>query len=152
MGSIAAETRRAVDRRPFLRRALRAGVLNYSAAARELDVSDETDAVASALRRYAEELPPPESHSGSVRVRMERGTDDRVIVAGRTAAFDSPTAIILEGEPRPRLFANALGAVAAADVSGLAAGTVADRGVLLVPRGEGATALRHVEAAVAGAD
>jgi hypothetical protein len=152
MGSIAAETRRAVDRRPFLRRALRAGILNYTAAARELDLSGETEAVASALRRYAAELPPPEPQSGSVRVRMERGTDEQVTVAGQAPEADSPTAIVLEGGLSAQRFANAVSALAAAEVPLLAAGTVGDRGTLLVPRGEGSTALRLVEAAVAAGD
>jgi hypothetical protein len=43
--TLAAEAREAVRRRPFLYDALGAGVVNYSAAARLLDVDGETDAV-----------------------------------------------------------------------------------------------------------
>jgi len=71
--SLAAETRRAVDRHPFLRTALQAGVVNYTAAARYLDIDGEIDAIATALRRYAEELPTYETESRDVRVRMESG-------------------------------------------------------------------------------
>ena len=53
--SLASDTRDAVRRRSFLHAALAAGVVNYTAAARYLDVGEE-EAVVAALRRYAEEL------------------------------------------------------------------------------------------------
>lgn len=73
MASLAERTRDAVDRRPFLRTALAAGVLNYAAAARVLDVDGETDAVATALRRYAEDLPEHDTGARSARVTMQSG-------------------------------------------------------------------------------
>ncbi|APE95797.1 DUF7523 family protein [Halodesulfurarchaeum formicicum] len=145
MGSIAAETRRAVDRTPYLRRALRAGVLNYTAAARELDVAGETDAVASALRRYADELPALEPHTSRVSVRMERNTDKGVTVLGQASAAESPTAISLRGDIDPGRFGNAIWALSVSDVPVLGAGTVGEAAVVLVPRGDGPTALRLVE-------
>ncbi|MDR5656946.1 hypothetical protein RH831_07095 [Halodesulfurarchaeum sp. HSR-GB] len=148
MGSIAAETRRAVDRTPYLRRALRAGVLNYTAAARELDVSAETEAVASALRRYAAELPALEPDTSRVSVRMERDTDERVSVSGQSSAAESPTAIRLRGDIDPGRFGNALWALSVSDVPVLGAGTVGETAVVLVPRGDGPTALRLVEDAL----
>ncbi|MFC6767510.1 DUF7523 family protein, partial [Natrinema soli] len=114
--SLAAETRRAVDRHPFLRTALRAGVVNYTAAARYLDVDGEIDAIATALRRYAEELPAYETESRDVRVRMEsgigplesgdeRGTstdgDDALVTVGGTAfgaCGGDRTAIVATGD------------------------------------------------------
>ena len=48
--TVAAETREAVRDHPFLETALRAGVVNYTAAARFLDVGEE-EAVAAALRQ-----------------------------------------------------------------------------------------------------
>jgi len=53
--TVAADARAAVREHPFLETALRAGVVNYTAAARFLDVGAE-EAVAAALRRYAAEL------------------------------------------------------------------------------------------------
>ena len=70
--TVASETREAVRSEPFLHAALAAGVLNYTAAARYLDVGDE-EAVAAALRRYAEDLPAPDVRDGSVRVDMRSG-------------------------------------------------------------------------------
>jgi hypothetical protein len=148
MPSIAEATRHAVDTTPFLRDALRAGVLNYTAAARQLDVPGETEAVASALRRYAEELPPPETPDGAVRVRMERGSDgDRLAVEGEVASGDL-TAIVLSGDVSARLFGRVLSAFDGTEVPVEGAGFVGDSALVLVPRGEGAGALRTVEAVV----
>lgn len=71
--SLAADARRAADSHPFLITALRAGIVNYTAAARFLEVDGETDAVATALRRYAEELPAHEMRARDARVTMESG-------------------------------------------------------------------------------
>ena len=148
MPSIAEATRRAVDSTPYLRQALRAGVLNYTAAARQLDVPGETEAVASALRRYADELPPTEAADGSVRVRMERGVSpDRLAVSGVTASGDL-TAIVLEGETNTGLFGRVLSALVATEVPLRGGGFVEGIGIVLVPRGDGSTALRTVEAVI----
>ncbi|WP_128478271.1 DUF7523 family protein [Halorussus pelagicus] len=75
--SLAEETRAAVRRRPFLLAALRAGVVNYTAAARSLaadiDGDADTDSIATALRRFAESLPDRETDSRRVRVSMRSG-------------------------------------------------------------------------------
>ncbi len=86
--SLAAETRRAVDRNPFLRTALRAGVVNYTAAARYLDVDGDPDAIATALRRYADELPTYETDSRAVRVRMESGIGPLEQIEGESGGKD----------------------------------------------------------------
>ena len=148
MPSIAEATRRAVDSTPFLRDALRAGVLNYTAAARQLDVPGETEAVASALRRYAAELPPPETPDGAVRVRMERGVDpERLTVDGNAASGDL-TAVVLSGAVSARLFGRVLSAFDGTDLAVEGAGFVGDSALVLVPRGEGSGALRTAEAVV----
>src|SRR6056297_2372029 len=54
--SVAAATREAVRDRPALYDALRAGVVNYTAAADALDVDGDREAIATALRRFAAEL------------------------------------------------------------------------------------------------
>ena len=71
--SLAADVRAAVRRRPFLHEALRAGVVNYAAAARLLDVEGERSAVVAALRRYAEPLPDYDDHVHEARVTMRSG-------------------------------------------------------------------------------
>ena len=75
--TLAADTRAAVRRRPFLHEALRAGVLNYAAAARLLDVEGEQSAVVAALRRYAETLSPYDETARDVRVTMRSGLGER---------------------------------------------------------------------------
>jgi len=75
--TLAADTRAAVRRRPFLHEALRAGVVNYAAAARLLDVDGEDSAVVAALRRYAETLPPYDETARDARVTMRSGLGER---------------------------------------------------------------------------
>lgn len=151
MSSIAAETRRAVDNTPYLRQALRAGVLNYTAAARQLDVSAETGAVASALRRYAAELPPLDTAERTVRVRMERGVAAAdVEVIGSSPAETDLTAVTLTGDVDAGVFGRVLSALEPAGVAVLGAGLGAEKGAVLVERGDGSTALRIVEATIDG--
>ncbi|SHG83696.1 DUF7523 family protein [Halobaculum gomorrense] len=76
--TVAEETRAAVRERPFLHDALRAGVVNYAAAAATLDIDADRDAVATALRRFADDLAAGAGGTtdGDVvdaRVTMERG-------------------------------------------------------------------------------
>lgn len=149
MSSIAAETRRAIDERPSFRKALRAGVLNYTAAARLLDVEGDTGAVASALRRYEAELPEFTAPDRSVRVRMERAVsaDTLTIFESRPAAAE-PTAIALEGDLDATLFARVLSSLSAGDLPVVGAGQVDDQGIVLVDGTDASQALRLVEAAI----
>jgi len=158
--SLAAETRRAVDRRPFLRTALRAGVVNYTAAARTLAVDGETDAIATALRRYADELPAYETESRDVRVRMESGigplesarddADTLLTVGGQAfGPVDSDlTAIVAAGDVDAAALAAVLARLTAEELSPTAAGVAEDALVIVVERLEGANALRAVEDAL----
>lgn len=148
MASLAAETRTAVDETPFIRDALRAGVLNFAAAARYLDVDGDEEAIATALRRYAEELPPLQEPAADVRVQMKSGVegdllqvDGAPLETGETTA----TAIIATGELDATVFGDALLRLANVEVPVLGAGLTDDTAVLLVPRRHGATALRLVE-------
>ncbi|NUB92102.1 hypothetical protein HTZ84_07060 [Haloterrigena sp. SYSU A558-1] len=176
--SLAAETRRAVDRRPFLRAALRAGVVNYTAAARYLDVDEGTDAVATALRRYAEELPAYDTGSRDARVRMQSGiaalddgsgrgergdgeatgTDDGdsepglLTVGGTTFGprngDGSLTAIVATGAVDSRALATALQALSIDDTEPVAAAVGDGSLVVVVDRRDGAMALRTIEDAL----
>jgi hypothetical protein len=149
--SLAAETRRAVRNDPFLYEGLRAGVLNYSAAARYLDVGD-TEAVVAALRRYAEELPEYEATDADVRVTMESGVGpadgDPLLVVGDTELASGGgdwTAVVASGEVSPGLLRDALGRLDAEDITVEAAAVSESSLVVVVGRRDGADAVRAVE-------
>ncbi|MFB6268158.1 MAG: hypothetical protein ABEI31_10895 [Halodesulfurarchaeum sp.] len=158
MASLAAETRAAVDARPFLKEALRAGVLNVAAAARYLDLEGEQEAIATALRRYAEDLDPPERRERAIRVRMERRVADveallavdgeapgATEIARDGDSSPDPTAIIASGDVDPRFVATVLARFADESLSLIGVGVTADCAVFVVPNGSGSTALRFVE-------
>ncbi|MFC6864484.1 hypothetical protein ACFQGE_13585 [Halomicroarcula sp. GCM10025817] len=156
--SLASETRDAVRARPFLYDALRAGVVNYTAAARTLDVDGEVDAVATALRRFAEELPEYSPPAGEARVSMETGlgpvdaeTTDPLLVVG-DARFGrdagSLTAVVATGDLSGAALADVLGRSGTADVDVEAAAVGGETLVVVVERRDGPDTLRLVEAAV----
>ena len=159
--SLAAETRRAVDRRPFLRTALRAGIVNYTAAARTLEIDGEIDAIATALRRYADELPALETDSRAVRVRMESGlgplededttAEDALVTVGGTAigpCDGDRTAIVAAGDVDVAALEAVLARLAVDGIAPTAAGVAGNTMVLVVDRLAGADALRGVEDAL----
>ena len=155
--STAEATRDAVRRRPFLLHALRAGVLNYTAAATFLDLDGENDAIATALRRFAEELPPFETGSRDARVTMQSGVaveqsreergDEALLRVGESAVVEggSLTAVLATGEVE----ATVLGAVCARfDAEGIkpsAAAVAGESLVVVVGRRDGPTAVQAVE-------
>lgn len=156
--SLAADTRQAVRDHPFVYEGLRAGVVNYSAAARFLDVG-ETEAVAAALRRYAEQLPERESseREGSARelcVAMHSGVgpvadgEDPLLVVGETAfAADGgdATAVVATGDVGPDLLRAVLGQCAASEIPVEAAAISADALVVVVGRRDGPDVVRLLE-------
>lgn len=156
--SLASETRRAVDDHPFLLAALRAGVVNYTAAARYLDVDGETDAVATAIRRYAEDLPAYETDARDVRVRMESGItpvsadgsqpETALLAVGgtsfRTDGGDL-TAIVATGGVDTTALAETLQHLSVEDITPIAAGVGEGAMMIIVEHLDGANALRAVE-------
>jgi hypothetical protein len=154
--SVAATTREAVRERPFLLDALRAGVVNYTAAARYLDVGDE-EAVAAALRRFAGELPAYDhpATDRAVQVSMESGFGrgdpaEALFVLGDTALVPgagSLTALLARGDVSPAIFRTMLGRLADGDVDVIAAGLSEAMCCVVVPRCDGPDALRLVESA-----
>ncbi|QSG15757.1 DUF7523 family protein [Halapricum desulfuricans] len=151
--SLAADTREAVRAHPFVYEGLRAGVLNYSAAARFLDVG-ETDAVAAALRRYAEELPERDAAERELRVTMHSGvgpaedSDEPLLEVGETAlAADGgdATAVVATGDVSPDLLGTVLGRFAAAEIAVEAAAVGSDTLVVVVGRRDGPDAVRLIE-------
>lgn len=165
--SLAAETRAAVRARPWLLRALRAGVVNYTAAAEALDVEGDTDSIATALRRFADDLSPDESSDRDVTVRMRSGVglagvdvddgesasnDTETLLSVGDAAIvtadGSLTAIVVAGDVDSAALAVVVERLAAENVVVDAAGVAGDELVVVVPRRDGANALRLVESAL----
>ncbi|WP_049909322.1 DUF7523 family protein [Halorubrum saccharovorum] len=173
--SLAAETREAARARPFVLDALRAGVLNHSAAAAWLaddaGLDGDADAIATALRRFREELPDYGTADRAASVSMRSGvavvdSDEAGADGGDDTDATDPgpllrvggAAVVPEGRDTAILAtgavdAAALGAVlrrlAAADVAVEAAGVAAETLVVVVGRRDGATAVRVAEAALA---
>jgi len=153
--SLAATTREAVRERPFLYDALRAGVVNYTAAARTLDVEGDTDAVATALRRFAEELPDDPVHESEARVSIQSGLgrvdSDGLLTVGDTRVGEgagSLTGIVASSDVSPAALAEVLGRLRAADIAVEVAGVSDETLVVVVQRRDGPDALRVVEGAV----
>ncbi|MEF8776183.1 MAG: hypothetical protein V5A43_06735 [Haloarculaceae archaeon] len=153
--SLAERTRAAVRRHPFLLEGLRAGVLNYAAAARFLDVGDH-DAVVAALRRFGDDLDEYDPATGRARVRMERGFgpvegDDAPLVIGDLALAPdagSATALVAHGEVSAGALARVLGCLEAAGVEVDAAAVGSDTLWVVVHGRDGPDALRVVEDAL----
>ncbi|MGM0683558.1 MAG: DUF7523 family protein [Halobacteriota archaeon] len=170
--SLAADTREAARARPFVLDALRAGVLNHSAAAAwladEADLGDgdgdaDTDAIATALRRFREELPAYATAERAASVSMRSGvglnedaddaeaTDaDSLLRVGGAAVVPEgrDTAVLATGDVDTGALATVLRRLDAAGVAVAAAGVAGDALVVVVGRRDGATAVRVVEAAL----
>ncbi|MDZ5811179.1 hypothetical protein U4E84_07450 [Halorubrum sp. AD140] len=164
--SLAADTREAARARPFVLDALRAGVLNHSAAAAWLadevglggDGDADTDAIATALRRFREELPAYATAERAASVSMRSGVGvvegegdaDPLLRVGGAAVVSGggDTAVLATGEVDAGALAVVLRRLAAVDVDVAAAGVAGDALVVLVGRRDGATAVRVVEAAL----
>ncbi len=153
--TIASETRSAVRERPFLYDGLRAGVINYTAAARFLDIGD-TDAVAAALRRYAEELDTEGTSEGHVSVSMRSGVGEAtegehlLSVGTRRFGIESGeyTAIVATGDLGTAALGAVLGRLRTAGTEVVAAGGAEGTVTVVVERRAAPDALRIVEKAV----
>lgn len=153
--TLAEETREAVRRHPFLHEGLRAGVVNYTATARFLDVDGETDAVVAALRRFADDLPAYERPGGgppvSVRSGLGQGDPaDALVVVGDLALVPdagSLTAVIASGIGDPTALRRVLGCLAAHGIP-IEAAAGGEALVVVTERRHGPDALRVVEDAL----
>lgn len=155
--TIAAETRDAVRRHPFLLSALRSGVTNYTAAAEFLDLNGETESVATALRRYADDLPKYITETRDARVTMQSGVRLANDSSGALLAVDGAgvvsdggesTVVSANGEVDAQVLAAVLDHLAAAAVDVDAAGVTDGTLSVVVPRRHGANAVRIVEEAL----
>jgi hypothetical protein len=153
--TVAAEARAAVREHPFLHTALRAGIVNYTAAARFLDAGD-TDAVAAALRRYAEELDGYEPADRRASVSMQSGVgrtdggEGLVTVGGEAFAATGGdlTAVVATGEVDAAALETVLGRLRTADVSVAATAATGGTLVVVVDRRGGPDAVRAIENAL----
>ncbi len=151
--TVASDTRAAVRDHPFVYDGLRAGIVNYTAAARFLDVG-ETQAVGAALRRYAEELDEYESSAGRASVSMRSGvelTDDDVglLTVGETtfaAGGGEYTAIVATGGFDATALGTILERLRTAEISVIAAAATDGSATIVVGRREAPDAVRVVEA------
>jgi len=158
--SLASRTREAVRTHPFLHEALRAGVVNYTAAARFLDLgADDTEAVVAALRRYAEDLPEYDPAGTDARVSMESGlgavesgeANDALLTVGDTALVPGEgnlTGVLATGAVDAAALGHVLGHLRAEEVAVEAAGVGGGSLLVVVERRAGADAVRAVEAAL----
>ncbi|MFB6078455.1 MAG: hypothetical protein ABEJ80_05710 [Halarchaeum sp.] len=155
--TLAEAARDALTEYPFLRDALRAGVVNYAAAARFLGLADgaDADAAATALRRHAERLPDYARESRAVRVTMRSGlgrAEDEGLLAVHGAGFapdaGSLTGVLATGEVDARALAAVLARLDAADVGVEAAGVAGDALLVVVSRRAGPSTVRAVEDAL----
>ena len=150
--SLAARTRDAVDRQPWLRRALAAGVVNYAAAAKSLDVEGDPDAIATALRRYAGELEEPTPAERDARIRLH-GDRESVVADGHLpidpAGTDGGEATVTaSGEVDGALLSHVLATLAVEGVPVFGAGVDESGLAVIVPAVHGTAALGVVEDAV----
>ena len=162
--SLAADVRAAVRERPFLSSALRAGLLNYAAAASWLaddaGLGGGTDAIATALRRFESDLPAYATTERSASVTMRSGVgaverseatgldDPPLLSVGERAVVSEgrETAVLATGEVDASVLAAVLNRLTTADVDVSAAAMAGKTLVVVVGRRDGATAVRIVEA------
>lgn len=166
--TVASETRAAVREHPFVYDALRAGILNYTAAARFLDVG-ETEAVGAALRRYADELEAYDPaatrasvsmQSGVAEVKRESGTETgtsaestanplfQVGGTAFTADGGEYTAITATGGVDASALGSILGRLRTAEIEAVAGAAIEGTAIVVVERRAGADAVRAVESAL----
>lgn len=167
--TLAATTRAAVQDRPFLYEALRAGVVNYTAVAHLLDVGGEKSAVVAALRRYAEDLPAYDERSYDARVTIQSGLSERLGEAERgedggedencpallrvgdhalVPGAGTLTGVLVTGTVDAAALSHALQRVAVEEIDPVAAGFAGEALAIVVPRSDGPTAVRAIESAL----
>jgi len=154
--SLAERTREAVRERPFLYAALRAGVVNYTAAARFLHLDEDQNAAVAALRRYAEDLPAYDTAARGAPVTMESGlgtgdSGEALLTVGDTALVPgegSLTGILTTGDVDASTLGHVLRRFDTEGVAVEAAGVSGEALLVVVERRAGADALRVVEDAL----
>lgn len=147
--SLASRTRDTVKKYPCIHQALRAGVINYSAAARYLPVSGDTEAIASALRRYAEELPDPTPKPIDVSITMHTSYPDQLsglpAETPDTNEEGSITWLCVSGDITPVLVGSVLLGCKSHEIPVQTVSANDGTALISVPQSAGAAALRCIE-------
>ena len=168
--SLAAATREAVRNRPVLYDALRAGIVNYTAAADSLAIDGDREAIATALRRFAADLNADDATEGrSITVRLHSdieavdvdallAVDGAGLTPAGTALDGSPsidtdgrTALRVTGDVDARLLSAVLDRLRIAEIPVAAAGCTDGAMVVVVDRRNGPTAVQLIETVAASA-
>lgn len=148
--STAAAARRAIRAHPFLLAALRAGVLNYSAAARFLEL-DDVEAGAAALRRLGNEETEVGPREPELRIRIERDVPAALADSLESDQADL-RAIVATGSIASMTVARIVARFDDADVDLLGMTWTPDRLTIAVASSSTATALRCVEGRTGSTD
>lgn len=153
--TLAAAARASLRERPFLVAALRAGVVNHAAAARFLGLDADVDAAATALRRYADDLPAYDTEARDARVTMEGRlgrVDDSGVLSVNGVGFapgeGSLTGVLAVGDADAAALAAVLDRLSVEGVDVEAAGVADDALLVVVGRRAGPDAVRAVESAL----
>jgi hypothetical protein len=118
-----------------------------------LDVDGDTDAIATALRRFAEELPTDQRQNTSASVTMHSGLgrsdDDAPLLSVGETSFGegagSLTGIVATGDLTAAVLGDVLGRLRAAEISVEAAGATDETLVVVVDRRSGPEAVQIIE-------
>lgn len=145
--SLAERTRSRIRERPFLLTALRAGVLNHAAAARQLDIDGDPEAVATAIRRFGESLSPLEVMDREITVRMKRQPEDTasLLVVDGTALESEGTIVLATGAVDAALLARVIARLESAEIPVQAAGVSSSSLLVAVESTAGADTVRIIE-------
>ncbi len=143
--SLASRTRETVKKYPCIHEALRAGVINYSAAARYLPISGDTEAIASALRRYGEQLDNQTDQYFDLSITMHTSYPLQLTDLPPTIEKDSVTWLCVSGDITPIVVGSLLLGCKSHEIPVHAVSANERTAVICVPRTSGATALRCIE-------
>lgn len=147
--SLAARTREILKLFPCIHEALRVGVINYTAAARYLPITGDNEAVASALRRYSEQLSSETNDSRDVTITMHSefpsDSDTSLPDNPPNSPEDPITWLLISGEIEPWFFGYLLLSCHTNDIAVHDVYALDSLGVIGVPKPAAATALRCIE-------
>lgn len=147
--SLASQTRETVKNHPCIHEALRAGVINYSAAARFLPIAGDTEAIASALRRYEEQLASPTTQSRDVSISMHSSypSEQAGFSEENPSDIDTETVtwLCVSGNISPAFVGSLLLGCKSHEIPIHAVSANEGTAVICVPRSTGAAALRCIE-------
>lgn len=147
--SLASRTRETIQNFPCIHEALRVGVINYSAAARFLPVAGDTEAIASALRRYENHLSGPANQSRDISISMHSSYPSEQAGLTEETPYDTDTETVtwlcVSGDISPTVVGSLLLGCKSHDIRVNAVSANEGHAVICVPRSSGTSALRCIE-------